>query len=89
MWRLTWQTSLKRIRDLAGIGIGAWGVIHEEISAHPDLSRMMFFGALMIAPATFHAWLLGRGNGDGSSSAPPSPPSSPSSLSPSLEVDET
>jgi hypothetical protein len=73
-----WLTVL---RDLVCLALGVWGVVHEELSAHPSVEVMGFCGVLMVAPGVLAAWLLGR---TGSPSLPPpSPPASPLPSSPS------
>jgi len=57
-------------RDLVCLALGIWGVINEELSRSPDLTRMGFFGMLMIAPAALATWWLGRTD---SASSPPQP----------------
>jgi len=47
-------------RDVICLTVGVWGVIHEELSRTPDLTRMGFFGVLMISPGLLAAWWLGR-----------------------------
>lgn len=75
-----WKAWLTVGRDLACLVLGIWGVVNEELSKAPDLTRMGFFGMLMISPGLFAAWWLGR---TGSPSLPPSPePSAPSPSSP-------
>jgi hypothetical protein len=71
-----WKGSpwLTILRDVVCLVLGAWGVVNEELSAHPDLSRLGFFGILMIAPMTLAGWWLGR---TGSQSSPPEPAPSP------------
>jgi hypothetical protein len=71
-----WKGSpwLTILRDVACLVLGAWGVVNEELSAHPDLSRLGFFGVLMIAPMTLAGLWLGR---TGSQSSPPEPAPSP------------
>jgi hypothetical protein len=73
-----WLTVL---RDLVCLVAGVLGLAHEELSPHPNLQIMAFFGLLMTAPSLLGAWLLGR---TGTLfSAPPSPPPSLSPSSPS------
>lgn len=66
-----WQTVG---RDLVSLAVGVWGVLHEELSHSPDLTRMGFFGVLMVAPGVLAAWWLGR---TGSPSSTPPSASSP------------
>jgi hypothetical protein len=71
-----WKGSpwLTILRDVVCLVLGAWGVVNEELSAHPDLSRLGFFGVLMIAPMTLAGWWLGR---TGSASSSPQQERSP------------
>lgn len=72
MWsRLAWL--IVPVRDVTCLILGVWGVVHEELSASPDLNRLAFFGVLMTAPGLLAARWLGRG--ESSSSPPPSEPS--------------
>lgn len=81
MWRRSaWLTV---VRDVLCLGLGVWGVINEELSGHADLSRLAFFGTLMVAPGLLAAAWLGRTTGELPSVSPPPEPSSPSSSSPS------
>ena len=50
MWRPTARL-LVPLRDLICLGLGVWGVVHEELAATPDLGRLGFFGLLMVALA--------------------------------------
>lgn len=75
-----WKTAVVVIRDVVCLGIGAWGVVHEELSPHPDLTRMLFFAALATSPGLLAAiWLWRIGS---PSSPPPSERSAPPSRSP-------
>lgn len=76
-----WRAWLTVGRDVICLGLGIWGVIHEELSPQPDLTRMAFFGVLMVAPGVLAAWWLGRSTGS-PSLGPPSEPSAPASSSP-------
>lgn len=83
MWRgSTW---LVAGRDIICLGLGVWGVIHEELSGKADLGRLAFFAVLMIAPGVLATrWLTMQSGtvGPGSSSdvsVEPSPSSTPSS----------
>lgn len=80
MWRgPAWLTVL---RDLLCLILGVSGVIYEETSGKPDLSRLVFFALLIVAPGALALAWLGR-TGSAPSSPPaeePQPPlSSPSS----------
>ena len=74
-----WRAWLTVGRDVICLALGIWGVIHEELSPHPDVYRMIFFGTLMVTPAAITTWWLGRNtNGSSSPSPPLEPPPSPS-----------
>ena len=75
-----WRAWLTVGRDVICLGLGIWGVIHEELSPQPDVLRMGFFGVLMIAPAALATWWLGRTTGTSSSPSPSEPPSPSPSL---------
>lgn len=89
MWKVpAWLTAwLTVLRDVLATGAGLWGVIHEELSSHADLSRMAFFALMMIAPgAIARYWQMTQqppDTGVESSASPggpsPPPPSFPSS----------
>jgi hypothetical protein len=67
-------------RDLVCLVLGVWGVIREELSRTPDLTRMGFFALLIVAPAVLATWWLGRTGSPSSSPRPPEPsPPAPSS----------
>lgn len=67
-------------RDLVCLVLGVWGVVREELSRTPDLTRMGFFAMLILAPAGLGIWWLGRTGSPSSPQAPESPPiSRPSS----------
>jgi hypothetical protein len=77
VWRRSpWLTV---VRDVLCLGLGVWGVIREEVGGHPDLTRLLFFAALMVSPGLIAAAWLGR-TGARSISSPSEPSSPPSSL---------
>jgi hypothetical protein len=63
-------------RDLVCLVLGVWGVVREELSRTPDLTRMGFFAMLILAPAGLGIWWLGRTGSPSSQPAPESPPTS-------------
>jgi hypothetical protein len=78
-----WRAWLTVGRDVICLVLGIWGVIREELQPHPDLTRMAFFGILMICPGVLAAWWLGR-TGSPSVVPPPEPSPASSSSPPSL-----
>lgn len=70
MWRgPAWVTIM---RDLVCLGLGVWGVVHEELSGKPNLGVLALYGVLMVAPGALATlWLAQSGTG---SASPPSPP---------------
>lgn len=82
MWRRSpWLTV---VRDVLCLILGVFGVIHEELNKTPDLTRMLFFGVLMISPGLIAAAWLGR---TGSQSiSPPSDASSSPTTTPGGET---
>jgi hypothetical protein len=78
-----WRRSawLMVLRDVLCLGLGVWGVVTEELSGNADLTRLLFFGVLMISPGLLAAAWLGRTTGGSSSvSSQPEPSQSPPSL---------
>lgn len=80
MWRPTARL-LVPLRDVICLGLGVWGVVHEELAATPDLGRLGFFGLLMVAPGALAARWLTRPDTESPSSGQPPEPSSPASSS--------
>lgn len=80
MWRPTARLIVP-LRDLICLGVGVWGVVHEELAATPDLGRLGFFGLLMVAPGALAARWLTRSDTASVSSPPPVPPAASSSPS--------
>lgn len=73
MWRgPAWLTV---VRDLVCLGVGVWGVIHEELSGHPNLGVLALYGVLMVAPGALATVWLAQ---SGTASASPAPPAEPS-----------
>lgn len=65
------------VRDMVCLGLGGWGVIHEELSGKPSLGVLALYGVLMVAPGALATWWLAQ-SGTGSPSPLPPPEPSPS-----------
>jgi hypothetical protein len=72
------RTTLAVVRDLLSFGLGAWGVIYEELTGRTSIPLLVLYATLLGVPGAAGAmWLLRI---DGQPSPPPeehSPPSPP------------
>jgi hypothetical protein len=66
------------LRDLAGLVIGGWGMIHEELGGHPESTPLLIYGAMMVAPSVLATTWLARSGIASPSSPPPADSSQPS-----------
>ena len=83
-----WLTALQLLKDVVGTGLGAWLLILQGLSAHPNEGLELTALSLLAPAAISHVAMLllsgpsGPGRGHSESSPSSSPPSSSPSLPP-------
>ena len=77
-----WQKTFTALRDLALLGVGVWGIIHEELGPMPSVMTQIVYALIASSPGTLAAVWLGRSGGVGVTE-PTESPSSPSPCPPS------
>ncbi len=66
MWKSIWTVG----RDLQLLGVGTFGVLHEELSGHTSIPLLVVYTTMLGIPGAAATLWLGR---TGSASSPPPP----------------
>ena len=81
---MNWSKAFAVVRDMLCLGLGIFGVAHQEITGHVSVDLLILYAVLLGTPGTIGLLNLARGKVQVSLTTEPSPPSpEPAPLPPS------